>query len=98
MELLESDDHKTHLLRQAANQKQALNEDLKLITDKTEKVLKNALIIGGALAATYLIYTMLSDSGPKKKRRKVKVVRAAEEDDEVEEVQESSAPSVISKI
>lgn len=86
MELLESDDPKAQLLRQASKQKQALNDEVKMLSDKTEKVVKTALIVGGTLAATYLLYRLLSDSDSKKKRKKVKIVSAApaeevEEDD-----------------
>ncbi len=101
MELLESDDPKAHLLRKAASQKQALNEEVKLISDKTEKVIKNALIVGGTLAATYLIYNLLADSTSKKKKHKIKVVRTAVDDDENEEIVEtkdSEVSGVLTKV
>jgi len=97
MELLESDDPKTQLLRKAANQKHAMSEEVQLISDKTEKIIKNALLIGGTLAASYMLYTLLSGSGIKKKRKKIKVVHATEDDD-VENVTESEEPGVIEKI
>jgi hypothetical protein len=101
MELLESDDPKTHLLRKAASQKQALTEEVKLISDKTEKVIKTALIVGGTLAATYLIYNLLSDGSSKKKKKKIKVVRAAVEDGGEEEgvdAKDSVVSGVIAKV
>jgi cell division protein FtsL len=99
MELLESDDPKAQLLRQANQQKQALNNEVKLFSEKSEKVIKTALIVGGALAATYLVYKLLSSSDTKKKKKRVKIVTApADETAEVEEVMESPLTGVITKI
>ncbi len=100
MELLESDDPKAHLLRKAQEQKEALNGEVKLLSDKTEKVIKTALVVGGALAATYLIYRLLSDNGSKKKGKKIKVVRNVTADDEAEEevVRESPFSGIINKL
>lgn len=99
MELLESDDPKSQLLRQANQQKQALNSEVKLLSDKTEKVVKTALIVGGALAATYLLYRVLSDSDSKKRKKRVKTVTTPQDDDsEVEEVRESAMAGVLTKI
>jgi hypothetical protein len=99
MELLESNDPKTHLLRKAASQKQALNDEVQFISDKTEKMIKNALIIGGTLAATYFIYNLLSDGDSKKKKRKIKVLPvAANTNEETEEVNESAVSGMISKV
>lgn len=91
MELLESDDPKAQLLRQASKQKQALNDEVKMLSDKTEKVVKTALIVGGTLAATYLLYRLLSDSDSKKKKKKVKIVSAAP----AEEVEEDDSKSSV---
>lgn len=100
MELLESDDPKAQLLRQAQQQKQALDTEVKVLSDKTEKVVKTALVVGGALVATYLLYQMLSGSdSKKKKKKKIKIVRAAQEDeDEVEEVKESAVSGILTKM
>ena len=99
MELLESDDPKAQLLRKANQQKEALNNEVKVLSDKTEKVIKTALIVGGALAATYVLYRLLSDGGSKKKRKKVKVINAAPLDDmEEEDSKDSVMAGVLSKI
>ena len=99
MELLESDDPKAQLLRKANQQKEALNNEVKVLSDKTEKVIKTALIVGGALAATYVLYRLLSDSGSKKKRKKVKVINAAPaEDMDEEDSKDSVMAGVLSKI
>lgn len=99
MELLESDDPKAQLLRQASMQKQALNDEVKMLSDKTEKVIKTALIVGGTLAATYLLYRLLSDSDSKKKSKKVKIVSAAPvEEVEEENTKTSAMMGVLGKI
>ncbi len=102
MELLESDDPKAQLLRKAQQQKDALHGEVKLLSDKTEKVVKTALVVGGALAATYLIYKLLSSDGGTKKKKKVKLVRATthEEDDDQEQlvVRESPFGGIINKL
>lgn len=99
MELLESDDPKAQLLRKANQQKEALNNEVKVLSDKTEKVIKTALIVGGALAATYVLYRLLSDGGSKKKRKKVKVINAAQAEDlEEEDSKDSVMAGVLSKI
>lgn len=101
MELLESDDPKTQLLRKAQQQKDALNGEVKVISDRTEKAIKTALIVGGALAATYLVYRLLSDNGgTKKKRKKIKVIHAAanNEEGEVVETRESPLNGIVNKL
>lgn len=99
MELLESDDPKAQLLRKANQQKEALNNEVKVLSDKTEKVIKTALIVGGALAATYVLYRLLSDGGSKEKRKKVKVINAAPLDDmEEEDSKDSVMAGVLGKI
>lgn len=59
---------KGQLLQRSAHHRDLLEEEVKLITEKSEKIITNALIIGGALAVTYLLVTSLSGSSKKKKR------------------------------
>src|SRR6186713_1809278 len=103
MELLESNDLKSELLKKSAMHRQGLEEEVKLISDRTEKVLTNALIIGGTLAATYFLVRAFSGSSKsKRKSRKVKIVHAAATPTSTEEVEqepsESSVPGMISQI
>jgi hypothetical protein len=73
MELLETQDpEKKKLIETSEWHKHEIEREVREITDKTESVLKNALIIGGVLAATYLIVSSLSSSSKKKKRKKEK--------------------------
>ncbi|MBT1706296.1 hypothetical protein [Chryseosolibacter indicus] len=102
MELLDSDDAlKSHLLRKSMEHREQLEEDVKLISERTEKIITNAIIIGGALAATYFVISTLSGSskGKKKKVRKIKLIKEDNADEQV--VVTPSAPeqpSVISQI
>jgi hypothetical protein len=74
MELLETDDPiKGQLLQRSAKHREQLEEDARLISEKTEKMLTNALIIGGALAVTYFVVS--SFSGKKKKKSKTAEIR-----------------------
>lgn len=77
MEMLDSDDPvKGQLLRKSAHHREQIEEDVKLISERTEKIITNALIIGGALAAAYFIVNRFSSSTKSKtKVRKVRLVK-----------------------
>jgi hypothetical protein len=100
MELLDSDDQKGQLMRKSALHREQLEEDVKLISDRTEKIITNALIIGGALAATYFIVSRFS--GSSKQKKKLKKVRVVKEEDSADQVvveaEEPQEPGVISQI
>jgi hypothetical protein len=70
MELLETQDpEKKKLLETSDRHKRELEKEVKVISDNTQRVLKNALIIGGALAITYLIVSQASSKRKKKKEK-----------------------------
>src|SRR5262245_56785756 len=101
MELLESNDPKSELLKKSAGHRQELEDEVKLHSERTEKIVTNALIIGGALALTYFAVRQFSGTKKKQKHKvkKLKVVR--EDNDEVEEVESadaSFAPGIVSQI
>ncbi|MBN8576868.1 MAG: hypothetical protein J0L66_07975 [Cytophagales bacterium] len=74
MELLETQDpEKKKLIAASQRHKQELEREVKAMSDKTEKAVKNALIIGGALALTYLVVSQLGSSKKKKNKPKVSV-------------------------
>jgi hypothetical protein len=101
MELLESQDpQKRKLIETSDRHKRELEKELKDITQKTEKTLKNALIIGGSLALGYLLVSQLSSSKRKVKviAKKKKEVAVAEAETGEEEEVVSDEPSVISQI
>jgi hypothetical protein len=96
MELLETQDpEKRRLIEMSDRHKRELEKEVKSMTEKTEKTLKNALIIGGVLALTYLAVNQLSSTGKKKKRTKTKsaVTNVADE-----EMEEEEAPSLFSQL
>jgi hypothetical protein len=96
MELLETQDpERKRLIETSDRHKRELEKEVKSLSDKTEKNLKNALIIGGVLAVTYLAVSQLSSSGKKKKRTKIKSAVTNNEDEEIEE---SDMPSLFSQI
>jgi hypothetical protein len=100
MELMETDDPvKSRLLKKTSQYREDLEDEAKLISDKTEKILTNALIIGGSLALTYFAYRQFSGGSKKKhksKTQKIKVVGAAPAEVEAEApVEETTGPSAI---
>lgn len=98
MELLESQDpEKKKLIEATDRHKRELQKEVKSISDRSESVMKNALIIGGALAITYLLVSQLGSS--KKKSKKVKAKQQAD-DEEVHEVEviTDTTPSFISQL
>jgi hypothetical protein len=79
MEILESQDpEKKRLVEASERHKRALEKEVTDLSKRTEKVLTNALIIGGALAVSYFVVRQLtSSSGKSKKHKKQKKVTAA---------------------
>lgn len=91
MELLDTDDPiKGELLMKTARHREELEQETRAIADRTEKIITNAIVIGGALALTYFLYTQISGSKKKKSKKK------AENDAGVEE--EPETPSVASNM
>jgi hypothetical protein len=74
MELLETDDPvKGQLLKKSAMHREQLEEDARLISEKTERMLTNAIVIGGALAVTYFLVSRFAGSKQKKKNKAAKI-------------------------
>ena len=102
MQSRQSNDPKEELLKKSERHRQGLKDEVEMISERTEKVLTNALIIGGTLAAAYFLMRQFSGSSPKRKKKvatpKIKLVKATETSEETETVEEPSAPGVISQI
>jgi hypothetical protein len=93
MNTLETDDPiKSQLLQKTTQKREELETGMKEFSDRTEKVMTNALIIGGVLALTYFVVRRFSEAG-KSKRKIKKVVREVAPHQEAEVVYEA-APSV----
>jgi len=99
MELLETQDpEKKKLIETSERHKRELQKEVSAISKKTEKALKNGLIIGGSLVLTYILISQFRSSKKKRKKRKEKIVKNdLEEDDEVVETS-SGMPSFLATI
>lgn len=96
MELLETQDpEKKKLIESSDRHKRELEKEVIAISDKTEQVLKNALIIGGALALTYFTISQLTKTKARRKKAK-----EDKQENEAEDViaSEPSAPSFMSQM
>lgn len=99
MDLLESNDPKNVLLRKSAKHKQELEQEVKLLSENTEKIITNALIIGGTLAIGYLLVRQFSKPSKRKsKSKKIKLVRAADTHVEAAAAVEPAEPSIMSQV
>ncbi len=100
MELLETQDPEKRKLIETSNRhRQELEREATDISDRTQNMLKNALIIGGALALTYVVVNQLTHRKSKKKKTKVstaKEIQSQESGEALEE--EDSTPSILSEI
>lgn len=99
MELLESSDAKSLLMQKSAKHKKDLEEEIKLLSENTERIITNALIIGGTLAVTYFLVRQFSKAKSKSKS-KAKKIKAVKENDSKGEFSEddNSTPGIVSQI
>jgi hypothetical protein len=94
MELLETQDpEKRRLIETSDRHKRELEKELNGIRTKTERVMTNALIIGGALALSYFVISQFSGSKKEGKKK-----HRAEEEGEENEIVASAAPSFLTQI
>jgi hypothetical protein len=101
MELLETDDAKSSLLKKSAQFKKGLENEVKLLTDNTEKLVTNALIIGGTLAVTYIIIRQLSKTKKSKRKSKTKKIKFIQDSDaklQTASNDDDSEPGIVSQI
>ena len=100
MELLETQDpERKKLIETSDRHKRAMEKEVDELTKKTDRMLMNALIIGGSLAVTYFL---IGSIAKRKKRKKKKVGLASSASTEgpalQADEQEDDEPSVISKV
>ncbi len=102
MELLETQDpEKKRLIETSDRHKHEIEKEVRELSDKTERIVKNALIIGGTLAVTYFLVSSLSSSRKKRKAKsKINRAVASESDDSESDVAGASfaAPSILSQL
>lgn len=99
MELPEANDPKMELLKKSTKHRQELEEDVRMISERTEKIITNALIVGGTLAAAYFLVRQFSGSKQKRKAnlKKIKAVEARPEEPGAD-AEEESSQSMVSQI
>jgi hypothetical protein len=101
MELLESQDpEKKRLIEASDRHKRDLEKQVSDLSTDTQKLITNALIIGGVLALSYVVVRQFSSSGTTKKRKKAKVtvVQPKVSTDDEEEAEYESSPGLLSDI
>ncbi len=99
MELLETQDpEKKRLIEASDRHMHELEKEVHALTEKTSKVLTNALIIGGSLALTYFVISSLSSRKKKRKKKNIAGAQTAGQDDAGEMEEEDSSPSVLAQI
>lgn len=98
MELLETQDpEKKKLIESSDRHKRALEKELSEMTQKTDRMLTNALIIGGSLALTYFVISSLSRKR-RKKKNKIVTAAAPKEGDLTVATTEDDSPSVLGEV
>jgi hypothetical protein len=101
MGMLGTDDPvKGQLMKKSALHREQLEEEVRSISEQTEKMITNAVIIGGALAVTYFLVSRFSGSKSKKKSKaaRIKLVQSSEKEPETIVHAEPSQPGVVSQI
>ena len=100
MDLETDNPEKGQLLQKSAHHRELLEEEVKLITERSEKIVINALVIGGALALTYFLVKSLG--GPDKKEkprpRKIKLVETKDGETVPEEDYSPGQAGIVSQI
>ena len=90
------------MLKKSAKHKKGLEDEIKLFSENTDKIITNALIIGGTLALTYFLISQFSKSKSKSKSKGKKIKLIKERDSNVEEAEsvenDSDDDSVVGRI
>ncbi|MEJ7643182.1 MAG: hypothetical protein WKF87_01180 [Chryseolinea sp.] len=102
MDLFEPNDQKKlDLLNRSSIHRQGVEDEVKQISERTQDILTKALIVGGAVAITYLIARKISKRNTKKKGRGKKIKNAPESilhEEEHHAEEGSESPGAFGKI
>jgi hypothetical protein len=102
MELLDddTDDLRSQLLRKSVEQRKEIEGDVKFISNETQRIITNALVIGGSLAFAYLLVRQFSGSSKRKKsKRKTPTVKLVQgQNPDVVSVEEESSPGILGTV
>ena len=94
---LETDNpEKGELLLRSAHHRELLEDEIKAISARSEKILTNALIIGGSLALTYLL--VISFAGSRKQKSRSRKAERDDANDSTDETEKHREAGVISQI
>lgn len=94
---------KGQLLKKSAHHRELLEEEMKMISERSEKILTRALMIGGTLALTYFLVSSLSGESRKVKSKARKKAKRAESGTEAdtfstEDEEEPREAGIVSQI
>jgi hypothetical protein len=99
MELQEPDDPKVELLNKSEKYLRELEDEVKVVSDQTERIITNALIIGGTLAVAYFVVRQLTASKRKKKRsERIRIVQAQADGSEIRPQEDSGGSGIMAQI
>lgn len=82
---------KRRLLKQSDIYKDEFERELKIVKFQTNELLKNALIIGGSLAVTYILFRQITAN--KRKKKTLNTIVSKNEQGELQEVTTIQQPS-----
>lgn len=94
----ETDQKKKALMQKSAAHRAGFEEDVKILSEKSEKVLTNLLIIGGALTLSYLIVRQFGSSGSEEKRSSKKHAAVTTDNEDEDTERPSKVAAVLSGI
>lgn len=97
MELSDTEDARSILLKKQEIHKQELEADVKMLSENTEKLAKKALIIGGTLVVSFIIVRQLTKSRSKKKAKVILKEQPATET-YVATATQAPRPGIVSQI
>lgn len=98
MELLETQDpEKKKLIESSERHKRALEKELSQLSAKKDRMLNNALIIGGTLVLTYFIVNSITKKTRKKKKLNLAAIKKEDVDNVGVEAEEEDEPSELGK-
>jgi len=101
MELLEDDSAnlREQLLRKSLEQRKEIEGDVKFISEETQKIITNALVIGGSLALAYFLVSKFAVTSKKKSKRKAKTVKlVSEQTPDIDDSEEESSSGILGQV
>lgn len=102
MEMRQPSETKKALLKRSAQYRSELEDEVNLLSERTQKIVTNAVVIGGALVISYLLVRQFTKPAKAKNKsgvKKIKLVNAEpREDAEYAPEQESRMARIASDI